>query len=429
MSAPASTAAPLGAATARPHVLIALGDSTGGIGAHVASLAGQLAGRADLMVWAPSATLARPDIARLVDRGVRLEPVRRSWREQRRLVDGADIVHAHGFHAGARCLPLMPRRSRQILVTTWHNLPPLESALSRSAGRLVASLVARRSRLSLCASSDLVTVALALGSADARLCAISAPALPPPTRGRDQVRAELLDEAPADRPAPCTGAGASAPPDETARSRSRPLLVATARLAPQKRLDILLDAMALLAHRNPSPLLVVAGAGPQEDELAARVRAESLPVRLLGHRSDVADLLAAADVAVSSSDWEARSLVAQEALRVGVPFVGTDVGGVGELVGEAAVLVPAGDATRLADAVAGVLDDPALAGQLRRLGPARAASWPDEQRTAEFVWSCYRELLDTTDEPAGDDEPALDDEPAGDDEPCDTPNPPDRPPH
>ena len=89
--------------------------------------------------------------------------------------------------------------------------------------------------------------------------------------------------------------------------------------------------------------MVIAGSGPAYLPLAARISAARAPVTLLGHRTDVADLLAGADLAVVTSDWEARQLFAQEALRAGVPLVATAVGGLPELVGDAAVLVPPGD--------------------------------------------------------------------------------------
>ena len=73
-------------------------------------------------------------------------------------------------------------------------------------------------------------------------------------------------------------------------------------------------------------------------------RASELRARfyLLGHRSDVPDLLAGADLAVITSDWEARQLFAQEALRAGVPLIATAVGGLPGLVGDAAGADPAG---------------------------------------------------------------------------------------
>ena len=97
---------------------------------------------------------------------------------------------------------------------------------------------------------------------------------------------------------------------------------------------------------------------------------------------DVADLLGAADVCVLPSRWEARSLTAQEALRSGTPLVATRTGGLPELLGDAAELVPVGDAGALADAVAGCSTDPAHAARLVEAGRAQAATWPDEAGTA-----------------------------------------------
>ena len=88
---------------------------------------------------------------------------------------------------------------------------------------------------------------------------------------------------------------------------------------------------------------MIVGEGPLRTELEARVAADRSQVRLLGHRDDIASLLAAADIALLTSTWEARALVAQEALLAGVPLVSTRVGGIEELVGDAAVLVEPGD--------------------------------------------------------------------------------------
>ncbi len=105
------------------------------------------------------------------------------------------------------------------------------------------------------------------------------------------------------------------------------------------------------------------------------------------------DLLAAADVVVVSSRWEARSLVVQEAMRAGVPVVSTAVGGVPELVGEAALLVPYGDAAALAAAVRELLADPTRHAALAEAGRAQAETWPDEAATVAQVLSTYDELV------------------------------------
>jgi glycosyltransferase involved in cell wall biosynthesis len=174
------------------------------------------------------------------------------------------------------------------------------------------------------------------------------------------------------------------------------VVLAVGRLVPQKNFHLLLDAASGWRGAGwpggGEPLVLIAGDGPEQEALQARIRTERLPVRLLGHRTDVPELLAAADVVVISSRWEARSLVAQEALRSGVPLVATAVGGLPELVGDAAVLVPPGDRANLADAVSDLLADADRRAELAAAGPVQAATWPDEAATVAQVLSVYDEL-------------------------------------
>jgi glycosyltransferase involved in cell wall biosynthesis len=139
-------------------------------------------------------------------------------------------------------------------------------------------------------------------------------------------------------------------------------------------------------------VVAIAGTGPEYPRLRAHISAARAAVLLLGQREDVADLLNAADVAVVSSRWEARQLFAQEALRAGVPLVATAVGGLPELVGDAALLVPAGDLDALEHTVNRVLDDPALRQRYAQAGPVRAADWPTEEQTVDQVAAVYAEL-------------------------------------
>jgi len=116
-------------------------------------------------------------------------------------------------------------------------------------------------------------------------------------------------------------------------------------------------------------------------------------VRWLGQRDDVADLLAAADVVVLPSTWEARSLTAQQALLAGRPLVATSVGGLPALLGDGAALVPPGDPVALARAVRRLLDDPVEVAALVARGRLVAARWPDEAATVRQVAAVYAELL------------------------------------
>jgi hypothetical protein len=135
---------------------------------------------------------------------------------------------------------------------------------------------------------------------------------------------------------------------------------------------------------------VIAGTGPSYLDLAADISAARAPVTLLGHRDDVADLLGAADLAVVTSVWEARQMFAQEVLRSGTPLVATAVGGIPDLVGDAAVLVPAADVDALDRAVRDLLDNPARRAEHAAAGRARAQTWPTEQDTLARSWPCTR---------------------------------------
>jgi glycosyltransferase involved in cell wall biosynthesis len=175
-----------------------------------------------------------------------------------------------------------------------------------------------------------------------------------------------------------------------------PLVLTVGRLASQKDYPTLLSVAAEVAKDRPDVEFLVVGDGPLRDNLQARIDAEGLPVRLLGHRDDVADLLGAADAFLLTSHWEARALVLQEALQVGVPVVATAVGGVPELVGDSAILAFPGDSRALADGVRKVLDDPAAAAAMRTEGLELAAGWPDEDEVAKNLLDIYAGLVATT---------------------------------
>lgn len=365
------------------HVVFVLAASTGGIGAHVRSLAeGLVAHGVGVTVCAPAGTDSLFGFSRtgarfhLVDitptAGARSDAA--AIGELRRAFTGADVVHAHGLRAGLlsdlalRTAGRFPglRPETPLVVTSHHAM--LATGMERRLQRLMERRVARAADLVLGASSDLVARARELGASDARLGPVAAPPMPPGELGREAARARLLG----DRP-------------------DRPVVLAIGRLVQQKSFGLLLDAARDLGDSDP--VVLIAGEGPERAGLGERIATERLPVRLLGYRTDVPDLLAAADVVVVSSRWEARSLVVQEAMRAGVPVVSTAVGGVPELVGEAAVLVPYGDAAALAAAVRGLLADPSRGAALAAAGRLQAQTWPDEAATVAQVLSTYDELV------------------------------------
>ncbi|CAL9576477.1 glycosyltransferase family 4 protein [Streptomyces sp. enrichment culture] len=283
----------------------------------------------------------------------------------------ADLVHAHGLHASFRAALALSGRPTP-LVVTWHDRAHTEGPRAHFL-RLLERRVAKAATVVLGTTSALVDLARRAGARDARLAAVPPPARPArpdfgdPDRLRPKVRAEL---------------GAT----------GRPLMVAVAALERHRGHRALLDAAHAWRRLDPSPLVVIAGEGPLRPELQRRIGAEDLPVRLLGRRDDVTDLLAAADVALLTGRWEARSRFAQQALQAGVPLVATRGGGTPELVGDAAELVPYGNARALADAAMRLLADPGRREELRERGTRQAAGWPTEDETVAQVLSVYDEL-------------------------------------
>jgi glycosyltransferase involved in cell wall biosynthesis len=356
---------------------LVLATSTGGIGTHVASLVERLPGLGvDVTVVCPAATEEQFGFE---TRGAGFIPVDMATvprprediaaiRALRGSLADVDVVHTHGLRATSlAALALGRRRPGRIpLVATWHNAV-LGSGIRRRVLVGLELLSARRADVTLGASADLVARAVRMGAPAARFLPVAAPTMPPPTRDPADVRTELgVDD--------------------------RPLLVAVGRLASQKDYGTLLDAAAAWQARSPRPMLAIAGDGPERDRLQRVIDTRGLDAHLLGHRDDVPDLLAAADLYLLTSTWEARPLVVQEAMRAGVPVVATTVGGVPELAGDAAVLVPPADAVAVARAVVDLLDDETRRDELARRGRKRASGWPDEDDTAREVAAIYRQL-------------------------------------
>lgn len=136
-------------------------------------------------------------------------------------------------------------------------------------------------------------------------------------------------------------------------------IVCAARLSSVKRLDLLLDALALLGKSQIGWRCLILGAGPLEGALREQAQRLALldRVSFVGRVQDVRAYLRTADLFVLSSEKEGLPLALLEAMAMGVPAVVTDVGGTGEVVihGQNGLLVKAGSVENLEGAIAYLL--------------------------------------------------------------------------
>ncbi|MDT0215369.1 glycosyltransferase family 4 protein [Rothia sp. ARF10] len=359
------------------RVALVMGTSAGGTGRHVHDVVSGLVGAGhDVVVLAPEGELDQFDYAATgaatVALGVsdRPHPVRDAQAVSvlRAVCRGADVVHAHGARVGA--LASLALAGQDVpLVVTLHNASP-GGGLAGRVHAVLERVVAKGADLVLGVSADIVETQRRLGARRAELAVIAAPPPPSVTRDRWAVRHDLGIE-------PRTL-----------------LLVTVARLAPQKDLDLLVDAVGEMLKRHDIDVVaVVAGDGPDRDRLQARIDAAGVPVRLLGRRSDVADLIAAADAVVSTARWEGQPVGLQEALHAGAAIVATDAGGTGAVVGDAAILVPVGDVASMARALTDVLLHGAVRDDLRSRSIARGGELPTSADALEAALTAYRSVL------------------------------------
>lgn len=276
-----------------------------------------------------------------------------------RLSRDCDLLHANSTAAALACLPAARLRRLPLL---WHvrdlRLPNL--AFAALAPRVTKAI----------AISHAVAERLRRGGVPAGRIELIPNALEPvtmiPQRPRDEVRAEL-----------------GLPSDAR-------LAIAVGQLVPWKGHDLLLEAFARLAADHPQLHLAVVGSdlfGDQPEYVAALGARAARPdlagrVHLTGHRDDVPDLLAAADLFILPSFGEPFGRVVIEAMAAGLPVIATMPGGPAEIVvpGRTGLLVPQGRPEALAQAIRFVVSlteaergDMGRAGQLRvrrRYAPA-----------------------------------------------------------
>ena len=178
---------------------------------------------------------------------------------------------------------------------------------------------------------------------------------------------------------------------------SAPLIGLIARVHPTKDHRNFFDAAKRLVAKGCPAHFVLVGRGTDGPAIADQIAVRSLGGRVhtLGERTDTPEIMAALDLATSSSRAEAFPNVVGEAMACGVPCVVTDVGDSARLVGETGRVVPRTDPIALSDAWLELLSLPPHARE--RMGHAarhRIVTHFSVQGVIARYESLYREFLD-----------------------------------
>ena len=241
-----------------------------------------------------------------------------------------DILHSHTFPANifTRLLhrPVTMRGKTPVIVNTIHNI--YEGAWHRTLiYQLTRSMAHFVTAVSAAAADRFVRVhAVSRNKMQLLTNGIETEAFVPERNRRRRIRTRM-------------------------KAKSTFIWLAVGRLAPAKDYPNLLRAWAQVHSVHPQAQLWIAGEGNisdliQEDTMTCDEGDSS--VHWLGLRRDVADLMDAADGYVLSSAWEGMPLALGEAMAMEKVVVATDVGGVRELIGDAGLIVPAGNSEVLA---------------------------------------------------------------------------------
>ena len=181
--------------------------------------------------------------------------------------------------------------------------------------------------------------------------------------------------------------------------RRNPLRIMTTASAdqPLKGLRYLLQAVALLRPRYPDLEVLVVGklkAGGATEQLLRELQLENTVQFVSGiSNREMVEYYATAGMVVCPSLYEGFGLPAGEAMACGVPVVSSDGGALPEVVGDAGIVVPAGDSGALSRAIDRLLSDEVLRESLACKGRERILQEFSWSRAAQHLTSYYRHVI------------------------------------
>jgi glycosyltransferase involved in cell wall biosynthesis len=172
------------------------------------------------------------------------------------------------------------------------------------------------------------------------------------------------------------------PPDLPYAVQGKPTILCVGSLNARKDQQTLIRAIAAIKSTH----LLLAGEGPDRPALMNLARELNTADRIhfLGVRHDIPELIGAVDLYVQPSRVDGFCLAAVEAMAGGLPAIASDVPGLRDVVGDAAILFSAGDHHGLAERIRSVLFDDRLRQELSRRSAERAENFGIESTAAEY---------------------------------------------
>lgn len=178
---------------------------------------------------------------------------------------------------------------------------------------------------------------------------------------------------------------------------SPPVIACVGNLRPVKDHFLLLQACSDLKRKGYEFLLLLIGAGPEEELVRKGIEQLSLSnfVLLMGQREDIPTVLAASDIFVLSSIWEGLPRSIMEAMASSLAVVATDAGGVRELVvdGRTGYVVPVGQTKSLADKIAILLSNSRKRQEMGEAGYMRVKEHFSEEKMGKAMGDIYRAVI------------------------------------
>jgi glycosyltransferase involved in cell wall biosynthesis len=175
------------------------------------------------------------------------------------------------------------------------------------------------------------------------------------------------------------------------------VIITVARFFPQKGMQFVVDAAINVLRQCPDVVWWLVGDGPEREPLERRAAKAEVADRLLflGVRNDVAALMSRAYVHVLGSLFEGFGLVAIEAAALGVPTIGTRIGGLDEAIldGTTGILVPKQSSSALTQATMWFLADPDLRNRFGNAAKQYVFTHFDSERLIDELLDMYESDL------------------------------------